>query len=145
MARRRRNKKPRQEYQPSEEKRPSVERVPSTAHEKVVWSFVLFDNRRWSDSSYEEDPFLDVAECLKNYESMTWAEIESNKKRDHAVLLNQLVNEARIRLRQLKQDDIDRLWRFRFSGEKRIWGIRDGKVFKVLWWDPQHKVCPSQT
>jgi hypothetical protein len=40
----------------------------------------------------------------------------------------------------LKLDDIEELYRFRFTGTQRIWGIRDRRTFRVLWWDPDHQV-----
>ncbi len=29
------------------------------------------------------------------------------------------------------------------NGKQRIWGIKDRNILKVLWWDPDHEVCPS--
>ena len=31
----------------------------------------------------------------------------------------------------------------RLSGQERVWGILDQGVLSVLWWDPDHAVCPS--
>jgi hypothetical protein len=43
----------------------------------------------------------------------------------------------------LRHDDFDELWRFRFDGLHRLWGLRLDDWFYALWWDPEHKVCPS--
>lgn len=64
--------------------------------------------------------------------------------RDHAVKVSSIIPEAQRRLMELQLDDTDQLWRFRFDGETRLWGLRDGSCFLVLWWDPEHKVCPSK-
>lgn len=90
------------------------------------------------------DVWGDIFEKLVSYESRTWAEILSNPTRDHPIAVGKLCKEARQRLMDLKLDDVEALFRFRFTGLQRLWGIRDRNVFQVLWWDPEHKVCPSQ-
>ena len=80
---------------------------------------------------------------LSNFEKMTWSEIEKNRKYNHSVEVWNLSTEAQNRLRQIKNDNIGELFRFRLNGKQRLWGIRDRAVFKILWWDPEHEVCPS--
>ncbi|MDK8636685.1 hypothetical protein QP866_02440 [Corynebacterium imitans] len=36
----------------------------------------------------------------------------------------------------------ERLFRFRLSGEARLWGFRSGALFRILWYDPEHQVSP---
>lgn len=74
---------------------------------------------------------------------MTWAQIEQNKKNNHSVSVEDFVSAAQARIEEL-QLDVDELFRFRFTGTQRLWGIRDRERFKILWWDPDHKVCPSK-
>lgn len=119
--------------------------IPSeTFDEKVQWCFELFDNYIWHGNDYQERTFRSVADGLKQYSNRTWKDINSNRSRDHYVAKDKLSHDAQRRLKKLKMDDIDNLWRFRFGGALRIWGIKAGKVFRVLWWDPQHKICPSE-
>ena len=47
------------------------------------------------------------------------------------------------RLVEIKQDDLSQLFSLRISAKCRVWGILDGRVFKVLWYDPKHEVYPS--
>lgn len=114
---------------------------------KVKWCFELFDGEiDWRDPNKSHLPhvaFCEVSSCLKNYSSMTWAMICSNNKRDHAVECDHLCKRARDRLLDLSLDDVDALFRFRLNGTHRLWGIRDRNVFRVIWWDPDHVVCPS--
>lgn len=63
---------------------------------------------------------------LKSYESRTWKEIVSDKKRDHAVRVENLDKQARERLIELKYDDFEILFRLRFEGKQRLWGIKEG-------------------
>ncbi len=54
-----------------------------------------------------------------------------------------MISKAQSRLLHLKLDDEEELFRFRLDGESRVWGIREGRVFRILWWDPGHEICPS--
>ncbi len=61
----------------------------------------------------------------------------------HLVDVDNLASDAKKRLREIGQDDLDQLYSLRISGKKRIWGIREGYLLWFLWWDPFHSVCPS--
>jgi hypothetical protein len=78
---------------------------------------------------------------MKNLESMKWCELP--KKDNHPIPVQDLSPEAQSRLRELKRNDIDSVFSMHLMGKPRIIGIRDRHVLKLLWWDPQHKVCPS--
>jgi hypothetical protein len=58
--------------------------------------------------------------------------------------VDKLVPEARRRLIQLKLEDIDELLSLRLSGKQRVWGILSEGVAALLWWDPDHRICPSR-
>ena len=86
---------------------------------------------------------VEVLQRLGQYESMNWTEIITRTK-SHPVSCDRLVAKARKRLQQIGQDDIDQLFSLRMGGNKpRIWGLRRGGCLRILWWDPEHKVCPS--
>jgi hypothetical protein len=51
--------------------------------------------------------------------------------------------EAKKRLKEIDLDDYDGLWELRVSGKPRVWGILNHNIFYLVWWDPDHKVCPS--
>lgn len=72
---------------------------------------------------------------------MKWSEILN--RNSHAVPISKICPEAQGRLKELKQDDVDELISLRLTGKKRVWGIRDQNILKILWWDPEHTVCPS--
>lgn len=92
------------------------------------------------DSSKLED----IRKKLGNFESMTWGEIlVKSKKQNHSVQVSALCKEARDHLRDIGQVDIDELVSLHLSGLERIWGILDRNVLSLLWWDPNHSVCPS--
>jgi hypothetical protein len=85
---------------------------------------------------------LEVVSKLHDYETMKWAEIEGD--RNHFVALDHICGDAQRRLRELGlEDEVEALFSLHLTGPKRVWGIRDGAVLHVLWWDPDHTVCPS--
>ena len=82
---------------------------------------------------------------LKEIENKYWSEISiSGKKYYHQVGIDVISKEAKNRLRQLQLDENPKLLSLHLSSKKRIWGIKIGNVIKVLWWDPEHKVYPTQ-
>ena len=92
----------------------------------------------------DADTLKKIRERLANLESMTWREIlVDGAKQNHFVTLNKLSNEARDRLEQIGQGDVDELVSLRITGKERVWGIMEVDVLKVLWWDPQHTIYPS--
>jgi hypothetical protein len=64
-------------------------------------------------------------------------------RNNHRVSVEILCKEARDRLSELKLDDVDELLSLRLTGAQRIWGILEHNVVSLLWWDPNHQVCPS--
>ena len=78
---------------------------------------------------------------MSNFETMKWSEILN--RYNHPVPISDLCSEARRRLKELQQNDVDELISLHLTGKNRVWGIRDQNVLKILWWDPNHTVCPS--
>jgi hypothetical protein len=87
------------------------------------------------------DPFREVMERLHEFETKTWDEI--TKTGSHPIEVYKCEKAARDRLTEILQDDLDDLMSFRISGKKRVWCIKDRNIMKVLWWDPDHQICPS--
>ncbi len=85
----------------------------------------------------------DLFQKLRWYETMTWGEILKDKKHNHSVPLDHLAKAAQDRLKAMRLDDIDEVFRLRLTGKQRVWGIRDRNVLNLLWWDPEHEICPS--
>ena len=79
---------------------------------------------------------------LKSFEAMTWGEILN--RNNHLVPVDSLSKAAYDRLCALHLDDLEELLSLRLSGKERIWGILEHNVVTLLWWDPEHLVCPSK-
>lgn len=112
---------------------------------RPAWSIRFFDvNGEWGrDKVGPEHLWDDLFEKLRNYETMTWGEILKDKTHNHDVSVEQLTKTAQDRLKAIKQDDVDAVFRLRLSGTQRVWGIRDRHILRLLWWDPDHEICPS--
>lgn len=79
---------------------------------------------------------------LAAFETMTWSDL-INSPHNKRIPVEHLCRKAQERLLDLRQDDISELWELRLGGKQRIWGWRVGDVLHLLWWDPDHQVCPS--
>ncbi len=89
------------------------------------------------DSSLIQEVFQKIFDCQK----LTWQDLRNNGS--HFVDREGLCTDAQKRLIQLQKEDLDQLFSLRLTGRKRIWGIKEGNILWLLWWDPNHEVCPS--
>lgn len=103
----------------------------------------------WGFNNIDKSIILKMLhEKLKNFEGMTWGEIERKKGRsgnkiNHEITIDKVCKEAQNRLKKLKLiDEYDTLYSLHINGKERLWGIRDFEAFDILWWDPDHTVYP---
>jgi hypothetical protein len=88
---------------------------------------------------------------LSTLENMTWADLEGQsyssggrrKSSNHWVLIKDLAKEARRRIDELNYDDHETIFSIRLSGTQRLYGFRENNYFRILWYDPNHKIFPS--
>lgn len=71
---------------------------------------------------------------------MNWDEVLDAGS--HFVSVLRLERDAQKRLIELGLDDLDELMSFRCGGKQRVWCVLEGNTMRVLWWDPNHEVCP---
>jgi len=129
----------------SKEPRISPEAAKTPDERRPAWRFQILDlDGPWSWSNVPDAALLHaIRDRLRNYESMTWREIKQNDNSgSHAIPIDRLCLEAQKRLMALKQDDAATLFSLRINQKQRVWGIRDEHIFRILWWDPEHTVCP---
>ena len=108
----------------------------------ICWQFSLMDMEgSFSCKNISYDDWKLILNKMREWETMTWDEISG--KRDHAIDVDSLSPEAKKRLIEIQLDDIDEVFSLHLDGKKRLFGIRDRNIFRVLWWDKEHKVCPS--
>lgn len=109
---------------------------------KPSWRFSTVDKGgpfAWPIGQKEE---LEIVGKLHHFDSMLWSEIEGDDH--HFINIGSLSKEAQQRLQDIKQDDVDEVFSFHLKGKPRIICIRDRHIAKLLWFDKEHKVCPSK-
>lgn len=130
-------------------KKPSV--APGNAEDSELqnpsWTFRRVDEKwSWKGCGWcnaNEAELRGLLKRLQGLESMTWMEVRKDGE-SHPVELHRLAKDARDRLQEIKADDNDTLFSLRITGRRRIWGIRDRSTLQILWWDPEHQVCPMK-
>lgn len=113
----------------------------------IVWGFGLLDmDGPWGWGDLTAEKAVEVLAKLQQWERQKAGEFfgGGGRRGNKRIPLDNLCDAARGRLQELQLDDLDALWELHQSGKERIWGARLGHVFYVLWWDPQHTVCPSK-
>lgn len=135
------DRNPRTRFDPAVEKTPRI--GPAVRGGPIVWRFSSSDRDGAFAWSQLEDPatYKRVMERLHQFETMEERDIIGAGC--HAVEIERCCKEARDRLAVIKLDDIDELFSFRITGAERVWCRMQANVMLVLWWDPEHKVCPS--
>jgi hypothetical protein len=113
-------------------------------HERVSWHFALADlGGDWSWMDLGPEKLKEVRRKLCNYESQTIGQLVSTGG-NHGIETSEICKEARQRLLDIQQDDLDKLWSLHLTNTERVWGVIKGSVFSLLWWDPNHTVYPVE-
>lgn len=118
-----------------------------------IWSFKKFDieHEKWGLKN-DSNEYHEMIKKLKDYEGMTWESIEKasggkkkgNGTNSHSIPFSELISDAQRRLRFLKMDDCDEVFSLRFTGKKRLIGIRTGRTLHIIWHDCNHEICISK-
>lgn len=155
MSKNKNKKKPKSEFQPPAGKHPREPggfsspgkgeprepHLPSAQRQPPSWQFQTLDfPGPFCKAGIDSGTLQYVIEQLTKFETMLWGDIEG--KRHHSIKLDEICPEARSRLRELKLDDIEEVFSLRIGNKPRIIGIRAHTVLRLLWWDPEHQVCP---
>jgi hypothetical protein len=110
------------------------------------WSFSILDRFapvggwvRLTTDDHDE-----LLERFQAWEKSTWHDILMRDARNnHRIDVDRCCAASQQRLKFLGLDDLDQLVSLRVNTRARVIGILDRGVFKLLWWDPEHEVCPS--
>ena len=114
--------------------------------ETIVWGFSSVDQEGpWGWRTVAaRDWWNEILPKLQGFESMTWAEImqaaggRTRGSNSHFVFVEKLTRQAKDRLTGIRQDDVSELFSLRLTATTRIYGIRDRRALKLLWYDPHH-------
>lgn len=110
----------------------------------LSWRFNAVDRNGEFSWGKLEDPeiYKTVIEALATKETMSEADLQQGGS--HFIDVGNLSAEAKARLVELQLDDIDEVYSIRITGAQRVFCIHRATYMRVLWWDPEHKVCPSK-
>jgi hypothetical protein len=140
-----RSKRPFAATIPAPTKTPYAEGLPDLPNMKPVWRLSRLDfDGPFGWASIEGMKLREVVVKLRQFESMTWNEIERANKQHHFNSAENFSKEAKERMNTLQMDDLDQMFSFRLMGTERIYGYRDRWIFYPIWWDPDHKVYPVE-
>lgn len=112
--------------------------------ERIAFSLEWWDNHEELSCTISDDVTA-LAQCLKDFSTRTWEEIENDKSRCHVLTEKSLERWVAKRLQEINLDEyLTSLFSVRLAGKIRIVGVRQDKVLKVIWWDENHTVAPSK-
>jgi hypothetical protein len=113
---------------------------PAFSFAKIDWHY----QGKWGWHLLRND--REVLEFLRQLSTDSWTELLALDRgtRHHFQPIDTLPREAQERLEHQGWDDQERVFRFRASGKKRLWGFLVDGIFFVVWWDPHHKVYPVE-
>lgn len=126
----------------------------SSDSEKIIWVFDKPDTDgefafRIADMS-DRDIRI-VFDKMMLYESMTWSEAKQQthdkdaRSKHHHLDFEGMSKQAQDRIRKLDLgEETDAVFSFALTNKLRIIGIRDGRLFHVKWYDPEHRFYPSK-
>ncbi len=115
--------------------------------QKPVWSFEVLDIEGpwgWNNDKVTSILWTEIVPKLQSFETMTWGEItqqaggRKHGNNHHFISVEALTRKVQKRLSAIRQDDIDEIFSFRLKAKTRIYGLTEGQVFKLLWYDPFH-------
>lgn len=120
-----------------------------------TWRLSLLDLEHAGSWSWDVNAaaLREITTFLSQMEKLTWTEIRAqmfnskkgSHRKHHPMPPELLCVEAQRRLRALRLDDLDEMFRFRLGNKPRLWGVVDTDgVFYPVWWDPEHKVYPTE-
>lgn len=115
-------------------------------NETIVWRFGAADlGGEWGwQTAAGPRWWRSIFPTLCHLETMTWAELfrasggRHAGNNHHPVQVKNLTKQAKERLEEIGQEDVSELISLRLSGRERVYGIRDRRALKVLWYDPHH-------
>lgn len=116
------------------------------SNDRLCWRFTHVDHEGpWGFDKVEPPVLCEILQKLADCESMTLNELRNSRRlfKEYDVP-GGLCAEAINRLEAMGRDDQTKIQRLEFKGTWRLYGLLEGNVFHVVWWDPNHEVYPSR-
>ena len=123
----------------------------STDRETLVWSFDRIDKNGTFKFELEREDMehKELLYYMMQYSARTWDSIKKDthdggKSKHHYLGYDSLCKHAQDRIRIMQIEDIDIIYSLALTNKLRIIGLRDGRVFRAVWFDPEHEFCPVE-
>jgi hypothetical protein len=132
-------------FNPQTEKRPRGLSLANKEQDRSVsWNIAILDkNGPFGWGSLDVNMFWNhIKNRFAEFEKLTWNEIFKHRL-NHPIKVGDICFEAQKRLVEIELDDYDELTSLGITNVARVFGVRNGSKFSVLWWDPNHQICPS--
>lgn len=110
--------------------------------QKPSWNFSKCDLEHTKWTIRNSDIFFEIIPKLISFEQRKWGDIISDKKHNHWISYEKLSKEAQDRLIEIKLY-YDALFSLRLTGTMRLFGYIENGIFYIIWYDPNHEVCPA--
>ena len=133
---------------------PKSERTPRRVQDPVSYdsmnfswrvhnNYIDYDHPEFGWNKVEILYFLKkIVQSLQSFEGLTWHDVKQ-KRHCHQWGLYEIPTECYNRLEE-HQIDITELYQIPLGNKPRIIGYKTGKIFYLLWWDKDHKFCPTK-
>ncbi len=132
---------------------PAVSAPRSIDGEQFRWAADQIDHEHaglwdWDLAPKETRDLLDL---LAQTSQLTWGEVKTRKFNSknstralhHTQEVGTLCGDAQARLEAL-EIQTEEVFRLRHGNLCRVWGYIDGAIFRIVWFDRHHKVCPTE-
>lgn len=154
--------RPRTSFDPDDTKTARAEATPESIMQ-LPMTFRMFDFadkegewswgqlRNWCLPEARGGAGCVIRSVMTDMSRLTWSEIlaettggrRKRRKKHHDQSWDSLCQEAQERWLAVERTEED-LFRFRVGGKARIWGVRQGATFFVVWWDAEHQIYPTE-
>ncbi|MBL4613641.1 MAG: hypothetical protein JKY27_02040 [Magnetovibrio sp.] len=137
------SKTPRSSKNPGSISQMRMEWTTAMVDQEGVWAWG--EPRAWSGEHWSDL----IHPNLSEFEMLTWAEIWAQRtggrkrhKKHHDMEVRVLRDEAVERWGEIGELG-EITFRFRLGNRRRLWGYRQVNKFHLIWWDPTHKIYPT--
>jgi len=138
---------------PSAERRPRVGVDPGSIFDMMMtWTDAQADRAEsWSwgqGREWGKDVWNGIIHPkLIEWAKLRWKEIDhantkNGHKMHHSMACDILCEESQLRLMELGHSG-ESIFRFRLGSLRRLWGFRIVGEFQILWFDPEHRIYPT--
>jgi hypothetical protein len=109
-----------------------------------VWSWN--GQRDWSQEHWDSV----INPGLSALKGRLWRDVQlmtagnAGHLRHHEQPVSSVIKEAQDRWIELGLEAFDTFFRFRFGNKQRVWGFVVQHHFFFVWWDPEHKIYPTE-